>query len=216
MKKLLFILFLLPSFSAIKPVCRETSSEILKTVEEVMTVLQTGASLDYIGEPVSQLEHALQCAQKACDAGADQETIIAALLHDIGHICDTTPVDQMGDYGVLSHEKIGAQFVLNRGFSHKVAELINGHVQAKRYFIYKDPDYYQALSPASIQTLAYQGGGMCEEEAKAFERDPLFKEKLQIRRWDEAAKIVGAPTAPLNFYEDLLINHLENQSICDE
>ena len=55
-------------------------------VEEIMTILQRGSDYDYIGEPISQLEHALQCAQHAKHAHADDETIVAALLHDIGHL----------------------------------------------------------------------------------------------------------------------------------
>lgn len=180
-------------------------------VEELFNLLQSGKDFDYIGEPISQLEHALQCAQSARNAGADDETIIAALFHDVGHLCISCNNQLMGSYGKAGHEKIGADYVLKHGFSDKVAALIDGHVQAKRYLTYKDPNYYHQLSPASVKTLEYQGGPMSQEEAERFERDPLFEKKLEMRRWDEAAKIIGADVASLESYKEMIQAHLIKQ-----
>lgn len=175
------------------------------TVDDIILLLQSGAGHDYIGEPVSQLEHALQCAQLARNDNADEETIIAALLHDIGHLLQSDM--QMGEYGVKYHELLGAQYALKCGFSQKVASLIEGHVQAKRYLTYKNPDYFNNLSYASLQTLAFQGGPMAQEEAEAFEKDPLFEQKLQMRRWDEQAKRVGWVVTPLEDYREMLLRN---------
>jgi len=213
MKKLFLIAALLHCVFLTPLLCNKPTPPITTTVEEILALLQSGATMDYIGEDISQLEHALQCAQQAHEAGADEQTIIAALLHDIGHLCQTSDKSSMGGYGVISHEKIGAEFVLKRGFAQKIAELIDGHVQAKRYLTYKDPLYFQLLSPASIETLSFQGGPMSAEEAALFELDPLFEQKLQMRRWDEAAKIVGAATNPLDYYRNMLIQHLEQSSL---
>lgn len=182
-----------------------------EVVDTIFTLLRNSAQSDYIGEMVSQLEHALQAAQGARDDGADEEAIIAALLHDIGHICVDTSCGRMEQYGVVGHEEIGAQFVLANGFSTKIAELIRGHVQAKRYLTYKDPEYYAHLSYASKQTLRMQGGPMTAQEALAFEQDPLFKEKLQMRYWDEQAKKTDWIVADLESYQPLLLKLLKTQ-----
>ena len=183
-----------------------------KPLEELINVLQSGATHDYIGEPVSQLEHALQCAQAAIDAGADDETIIAALFHDIGHLCTADDIASMGSYGIKEHEKVGAQLMRDYGFSEKIAQLIEGHVQAKWYLTFKYRDYYEKLSEASKQTLMYQGGPMSAIEAIAFELDPLFEQKLQMRVWDEQAKKIGWQGASLDSYKKLLRNYAQLSS----
>jgi phosphonate degradation associated HDIG domain protein len=180
-------------------------------VDTIFTLLRNSAQSDYIGEMISQLEHALQAAQGARDDGADEETIVAALLHDIGHICVDISRDHMEQYGVVGHEAIGARFVLTNGFSTKIAELIRGHVQAKRYLTYKDPKYYAHLSHASKQTLCMQGGPMTAQEAAVFEQDPLFKEKLHMRYWDEQAKKRDWKVANLESYRMLLLKMLKSQ-----
>ena len=40
----------------------------------------------YDGEPVTQLEHALQTAARAAESGAGPALVTAALLHDLGHL----------------------------------------------------------------------------------------------------------------------------------
>lgn len=41
----------------------------------------------------------------------------------------------------------------------------------------------------SRRTLELQGGPTTEEEARIFETDSLFEENLQMRKWDEGAKV---------------------------
>lgn len=179
-----------------------------ETVDLIFTILNDSVNSDYIGERISQLEHALQAAQGARDDGSDDETIAAALLHDIGHLCADRICSRMGSYGVDNHQEIGAQFVLQCGFSNKVAELIRGHVEAKRYLTYKDPGYYDRLSRASQETLRMQGGPMTQIEADKFEQDPLFQAKLCMRRWDEQAKSTDWIVADLETYRSLLLSLL--------
>ena len=120
--------------------------------------------MDYIGEPISQLGHALQCAHWAKKQGADDEVILAALFHDIGHLIDAS-APQMDGLGVINHEGLGRAFLEEHGCSERVGKLVEAHVQAKRYLCFKNPKYYARLSEASKGTLAWQGGPMSETEA---------------------------------------------------
>ncbi|WP_018618045.1 HD domain-containing protein [Spirosoma luteum] len=163
----------------------------------------------YYGEPVTQLEHALQCAHLAEQHGADHETVAAAFLHDIGHLLPSelangeSTLGYMDEYGTVDHEKLGADFLRKQGFPEKVAQLIENHVNAKRYLVFKHPDYFARLSEASVRTLEFQGGPMKAGEALSFETNPYFKGILQLRAWDEQAKIPGLPTPDTAHYLSL-------------
>ncbi len=164
-------------------------SSIEQTIEEVFKLYELHGSDDYIGESISQIEHASQGAQLAEKEGFDDEVILAAFFHDIGHICaKKDPKNDMGGYGMLRHERVGANYLRKRGFSEKIAKLIENHVEAKRYLCFKDPDYYEKLSVASKATLEFQGGKMTQNEAVRFENDPLFILSIKMREWDETAK----------------------------
>jgi 2-amino-1-hydroxyethylphosphonate dioxygenase (glycine-forming) len=161
----------------------------MQAVEEIFLLYEKYGAADYIGEPVSQLEHMSQAAQLAMMEGYNDEIVLAAFFHDIGHICVMNhEAGSMDGYGVKSHEKIGADFLRQKGFPESVARLVESHVQAKRYLTFKDPEYYNMLSEASRKTLGFQGGVMSEHEAIAFENDPLFEVSIRMRKWDELAK----------------------------
>ncbi len=177
--------------------------------DELLLLLERSAGSAYYGEPVTQLEHALQCAQLARDAGASDDLVLAALLHDVGHLIEDESAMRHDEVGVINHDEVGAQFLLERGVSKKVAELVGGHVEAKRYLTGTNPEYAAKLSDASATTLALQGGPMNAAEAAAFRGDPLMAEKLRLRSWDEQAKRPGWEVAPLASYRELLVRHLE-------
>lgn len=167
-------------------------------INEVISLYLKYGSADYIGEPVSQLEHMSQAAQLAVGEGFDDEVILAAFFHDIGHICVTRNAENnMNGLGTLSHEKIGADFLREKGFTEKIAKLVENHVQAKRYLTYKYPDYYNQLSEPSKKTLELQGGKMSQQESILFEKDPHFEVSLMMRKWDEAAKEMHRPLIDL-------------------
>jgi putative nucleotidyltransferase with HDIG domain len=165
--------------------------------------LLSQAQSQYFGEPVTQLEHALQCAHMARIAKADDEMVLAALLHDIGHLLAPN-----GELGAPDHDRAGADYLRDQGFSGRVVALIAGHVEAKRYLTATDASYAERLSEASRQTLRLQGGPMSAEEAAAFESAPLFREKLQLRVWDERAKTPGLFVEGVEFYRPLLEQQL--------
>nr|WP_314529535.1 phosphonate degradation HD-domain oxygenase [uncultured Pseudomonas sp.] len=167
-----------------------------QTIAEVFGLYEQQGTADYIGEPVSQIEHMSQAAQLAMAEGFDDEVVLAAFFHDIGHICGQGG-ENMGGYGVVSHERLGADYLRRAGFSERMAKLVEYHVQAKRYLTFSQPDYYARLSEASRRTLAYQGGVMSAEEAQAFEQDPLYTVSLRMRHWDEQAKEMHVPVLDL-------------------
>ncbi|MFN5432875.1 MAG: HD domain-containing protein [Cyclobacteriaceae bacterium] len=158
-------------------------------VKEIFELYERYGNEDYIGEPVSQIEHMSQAAALAMKEGYDDEVILAAFFHDIGHICvSRNKENDMDGFGTKSHEKIGADFLREKGFSERIAKLVENHVQAKRYLTFKQPDYFLNLSEASKKTLELQGGVMSESEAITFEKDPLFDTSIKMRYWDEQAK----------------------------
>ena len=157
-----------------------------RVIAEVFGLYERFGDSDYIGEPVSQIEHMSQAAELAMAEGFDDEVVLAAFFHDIGHICAES-AETMGGFGVVSHERLGADYLRRAGFSERMARLVEYHVQAKRYLTLKEPGYYDRLSEASRGTLEYQGGVMTAEEAEAFEQDPLCAVSLRMRQWDELA-----------------------------
>jgi predicted HD phosphohydrolase len=189
---------------------------VLDIEEKIQIITQhfaTAGTSDYIGESVSQVEHALQCAYFAEKSGHSEEVILASLLHDIGHFFSPTEQYQMADLGVVHHEWIGAQLVYALNFSAKIALLIGYHVDAKRYLAAKKPQYYERLSEASKQTLSYQGGPMNQDEMQFFEQLPYFKEILQVRINDEKAKEIDLVVPDLDYYQQKMHQHLESSNL---
>lgn len=184
----------------------------METLERLTALFQTLGQQDYVGEPISQWAHALQAGRAALAAGAKEEIILAALLHDIGHLQYQSDA-KMGRFGVRDHERLGAYYLATLGFSAVVSELVGLHVAAKRYRVAKDATYADMLSPASQQTLAFQGGAMTPLECKRFESSPYFAEALQLRVFDEAAKVIQPTGAPLDQFGALVSDHLRAQHL---
>ena len=180
---------------------------------DIINLYKKYGSNEYAGEKVTQQEHMVQAAQLARQGGFDNELILAAFLHDIGHICAAAYTDNtMGRFGIINHEKIGAQFLRKRGFAERIVRLVENHVSAKRYLTFKYPEYFNGLSEASKKTLEYQGGSMNADEAILFEQDELFVDFIEMRQWDELAKEENIPTEiSLDDFRQLLADHLEKQ-----
>ncbi len=156
-------------------------------MDAIVSLFREVGGRDYIGEAVSQEQHALQCAKFAADAGADDDTVLAALMHDVGHLLGLqdpeSVTDMEGGLGVKDHERVGASWLITLGLSAKTAELVRRHVDAKRYLCFKNPAYHNKLSEASKGTLVQQGGVMSVEEAELFEKDPLMDTIIKMRTW---------------------------------
>lgn len=172
-----------------------------ETLNSIKQLFENKGDNEYYGENVSQYEHAAQAALLAQKQGYDEEVQIAAFLHDIGHLFPAqTEEELMEVYGRKDHESVAADWLRERGFSEKIAILVENHVNAKRYLTYIDEDYYKSLSEASKQTLMFQGGRMTEKEAKTFEQNPYFELIIKMRRWDEAAKVEAMKLPDLQYF----------------
>jgi len=176
--------------------------------DEVMSLMRDSGGDQYFGEAVTKLAHAEQCAWHAQQAGADEELVLASLLHDIGHLLDTEDVVHDERVGVINHDDVGRRWLLERGFSERLANLVGGHVDAKRYLTAVNASYMDRLSPASQETLRLQGGPMDESSAEAFERDPELRDMLRLRSWDEMAKDPNWQGPSLVSYRAMLVRHL--------
>ncbi|MCW8384707.1 HD domain-containing protein [Fluoribacter dumoffii] len=182
---------------------------INQKIERAFQYLRSAKKMDYIGEPISQLEHALQCAYFAEQAGHSEEIVLACLFHDIGHFAGETKQNRMADLGIVLHEWIGASLAYELGFSAKIALLIGNHVNAKRYLAGRKKDYFERLSEASKKTLLFQGGVMSAEEMFCFEANIHFKDVLRVRVNDEKAKETGLKVPELDYYRPYLYSHFE-------
>ena len=151
----------------------------------------------YGGEAITQLEHALQCAELALEQGASASLISAALLHDIGHLADGE-TDETYPHGEL------AAALLSQLFGPAVTEPIRLHVEAKRYLCAADPLYWSGLSPASRRSLEWQGGPYTAEQADVFIRQAYAEDAVKLRLWDDTAKECDKLTPTLSRFIAIL------------
>ncbi len=184
-----------------------------QTTDEIMQLFAQYGDSDYDGEPVTQTSHMMQCAMLAMQANADQELVLGAFLHDIGHLLGhRKQAEEMGGLGAINHEGIGAQYLKKHHFGDRICAVVEGHVAAKRYLVATDKSYAAKLSPASRETLRWQGGAMNEEEAKAFQQHPYFTEIIQVRLWDEGAKDSEAVLLPMSMFKNFIEDYLSHRS----
>jgi [1-hydroxy-2-(trimethylamino)ethyl]phosphonate dioxygenase len=169
----------------------------------IADIFERRGAESYLGEAVSMSEHMLQGAVLAERAGAPEELVAAALLHDIGHYTSEFGVMSLGDVRDNYHEEAGAH-VLAPFFPAVIAECVRLHVPAKRYLCATDKGYYDRLSDASKHTLSLQGGPMGADEVRAFESNRFYREAVKVRIWDDEGKKPGMVTPPFSHYMPLL------------
>lgn len=170
-------------------------TEILQQIETIYAEM----GHNQYGEGITQTEHGVQCAKLAKRDGQNSQLVVAALLHDIGHLVE----EISAEHGNFKHDKVGADF-LAPYFPAEVTEPIRLHAQAKRYLCTVEEGYLETLSEASLYSLKHQGGLMNEQEVEQFRAEPFYQQAVLLRRWDDEGKDIELAATPFTeFLPDL-------------
>jgi len=172
-------------------------------VEFLQDIFNRRGGEEYLGEPVTMAEHMLQGAHLAELAGETEITIVAALLHDIGHFTSEFGTFSMTDTEDRFHEAAGAR-VLQPFFPIVVTDCVQHHVSAKRYLCATKPEYYQQLSDASVHSLNLQGGPMSPSEVQTFEQQENLQDIVKVRHFDDAGKVANLKTKSFAEYAPMV------------
>lgn len=167
--------------------------------QELLDIFVGRATKRYGLSAINQLQHALQAAALAEAEGAPPATVLASLLHDVGHMIHRLGEDPAARGIDDVHEELGARWLAER-FRPEVSEPVRLHVAAKRYLCTVESDYFGKLSPDSVRSLELQGGLMSADELAAFRGNPHHAEAVRLRRYDEAAKDPRATTPDFDHY----------------
>lgn len=174
-------------------------------LNDIFRLLEVRGEAQYGDEAVSQLQHALQCAHLAERADEPTEVVVAALLHDLGHLI---AAERSGAAEPLAGQDDLHQFLalpfLKGVFPEAVLAPIRLHVDAKRYLCLTEAGYWSQLSAASRTSLQLQGGVFSAEQAEAFSRLPHSLAAARLRRYDDQAKVPGKVVPELGYYREHL------------
>jgi predicted HD phosphohydrolase len=163
-------------------------------VDRLLVPLLTRGGSAYLGEPVTQLQHALQTAALASEADAAPALIVGALLHDVGWLLGAGDAD---------HAERGAAY-LSESLPGAATEPVRLHVEAKRWLCSTSPGYRDLLSVESRRTLERQGGWMSASERVAFEAGAWAADAVRLRRWDDEAKVPGRLVPDLGHWRSVV------------
>ena len=180
-----------------------SSTSPKQAVEFILDLFARQGATEYMGEAVTMSQHMEQTAACAVADNADDELVIAALLHDIGHFIGEHPIDALEKGVDNNHEEVGADY-LQKHFPASVSEPVRLHVPAKRYLCATDADYLGRLSDASINSLKVQGGPMNAAEIETFEANPHHLAAVKLRRYDDDGKVAGLTISPVTSYRQTL------------
>jgi phosphonate degradation associated HDIG domain protein len=175
----------------------------MSLTDEILAIYDSRGVQAYFGERVSMTEHGLQAAHFAELEGAPEPLVLAALLHDIGHLIEPQP-DALEDWTLDAHHELSGARWLARHFDAAISEPVRLHVPAKRYLCATDAGYMAQLSAASVHTLKLQGGAMPAQEIARFEAERFSREAVRLRRWDDQGKVAGLKTRALRTYAPLI------------
>jgi phosphonate degradation associated HDIG domain protein len=167
--------------------------------QELLQIFTGRATRRYGLSEINQLQHALQTAFHAEAEGCTPATVLASLLHDVGHMIHDLGEDPAGRGVDDVHEELGAKWLTER-FGPDVTEPVRLHVAAKRYLCATESDYFGKLAPDSVRSLNLQGGILSADEVEAFRRLPYWQEAVRLRRYDEMAKDPRATTPDFDHY----------------
>lgn len=172
----------------------------MQVIDQIFQLFEQHGDEHYVADLVTPREHALQAAALAEAESAPAAMIAAALLHDIGHLLRREGINADTDD---RHEEVAKEW-LSQHFGPDVTEPVRLHVYAKRYLCAIDKHYTDQLSPASVRSLALQGGPLTSDEVDAFEVHPFREEAVWLRRVDDRAKVPGASVPGLEHFREPL------------
>ncbi|KAJ2041808.1 hypothetical protein GGH92_000705 [Coemansia sp. RSA 2673] len=193
-------------------------------VAKVFQLLELSGRKEHISGRMTQLAHSLQVANLAKTEGADEETILAALMLNIGcpHLLpeqrsDTRDmklkmphlVDYVPDFIAVDRYEADDFNERKLGFSNKTCELVESIVLAKRYLSAANPateiDLFVLHSLLFRQTIP-----VGSDRGSGLEYRSLFEQKIQLIKWDDAAaKATGGKPPALDTYRDMIIRNLK-------
>lgn len=171
----------------------------MNPIDEILDMFEARGHSLYGGEAVTQREHALQAAALAESENAPASLIVAALLHDLGHLLHDLPSDAPMHGLDDQHEAVAGKY-LERHFQKSVTEPVRLHVAAKRYLCAVERGYGEQLSLPSKVSLALQGGPMTPDEVTQFQQHPFVTQAVRLRKWDDEAKEPTRTTPPISHF----------------
>lgn len=172
-------------------------------VDFILDLFARQGATEYMGEAVTMSQHMEQTAACAVSDHADDELVIAALLHDIGHFIGEHPIDALEKGIDNNHEAVGANY-LQTHFPATISEPVRLHVAAKRYLCATDPAYLARLSDASVNSLNVQGGPMSASEIESLEANPHHRAAIKLRMYDDDGKVAGLTINPATSYRETI------------
>ena len=173
------------------------------SLDDIRFLFERHGAIAYSGEPVTQLQHALQSGALAQEAGADDTLVAAAFLHDLGHLLNLQG-ESPTERGIDDRHQYFALPFLRPVMPASVLEPIRLHVDAKRYLCAVDAGYRERLSADSIRSLALQGGIFDDDEVRVFAGLPFAQDAIRLRRWDDRAKDANQSTPGLDHFLDVI------------
>jgi [1-hydroxy-2-(trimethylamino)ethyl]phosphonate dioxygenase len=190
---------------------RHASAKADEAIAQITLVFDRFGERMY-GEEVTELSHALQCADAAVRHEASDELVIATLLHDIGHLLHHRG-EAIAEMGIDMHHEVLGEKLLRKFFPESVTRPVGLHVAAKRYLATVEDGYFEDLSLASKRSLELQGGQMTLDEIEDFEADPHFADAILLRRCDEEGKMTDSSPPTLDQYFSMIRRVIENAGI---
>lgn len=172
----------------------------MSAYSDVESLFNSSVGAEYLGEDITLVEHMIQCAELAIAEGSPDWLVVAALLHDIGHMLIPDAEEAQNSGVDRHHDEVGAEWIAAR-FPENVVEAVRLHVEAKRYLVTTDPTYVEKLSEASQITLKLQGSEMTPAEVEAFATTPFAEEAIQLRIWDDLGKVRGASQSSIEKFK---------------
>jgi predicted HD phosphohydrolase len=170
-------------------------------INNIFKLYNDYGSVEYMGQGITHLEHALQTAYFARAQGYDNVVVTAALLHGIGHLIGLKyDFEIMGNFGIKNYEKIGADWLRQVEMSETTCLLIEKHTQARRFIVTTSPDYYDNLSETSKEILKLKGDLMAEKEIEEFRSNELKQALIVLSIWDEKSKMKNKSVPSLENY----------------